>query len=58
MQSFCTYNLAQPTPKFLHLIWHWRRAQGFALDKDFHWRSTTVLAYKPMLIFVNLYISI
>jgi hypothetical protein len=33
-------------------------AQGFALDKVFHWRSTTVLAYKPMLIFVNLYISI
>jgi hypothetical protein len=25
-------------------------AQGFALDKVFHWRSTMLVHYKPMLI--------
>jgi hypothetical protein len=38
--------LAQQTSKFLHLNNHWRRAQDFALAKDFHWRSTITVLVK------------
>jgi hypothetical protein len=31
-----------------HALAH--QAQGFALDKVFHWRSTNMVHYKPMLI--------
>jgi hypothetical protein len=39
------FALVQQTPTFLHLIWHWRSAQGFALDKVSHWRSTAAHVY-------------
>jgi hypothetical protein len=38
--------LAQQTLKFLHLTAHWRKAQGFALDKVSHWRSTVTVLVK------------
>jgi hypothetical protein len=57
---FTTYNGAVRTFKILHLTTHWRKAhiqdfalafplwrkaQGFALDKVSHWRSTAAHVY-------------
>jgi hypothetical protein len=42
---------ASDSCEFLHLNNHWRKAQGFALDKDYHFGAGAHLLSTKVLIF-------